>query len=67
MTRKNKKLTENTSKLFRGKLKVINVGLPHFGDTLKAQGVEVEQVDWKPVAGGDKELGDILDAMGIDD
>ena len=63
----NEKLVSNTQKLFGGKLKVINVGLPHFAETLRAQGVGVEQVEWKPVAGGDKELGNLLDAMGFDD
>ena len=63
----NDKLITNTQKLFGGKLKVINVGLPHFADTLRMQGVEVEQVEWKPAAGGDKELVSLLDAMGIDD
>jgi len=63
----NEKLIQNTQKLFSGNLKVINVGLPHFADTLRMQGVEVEQVDWKPIAGGDKELGDLIGAMGFDD
>ena len=63
----NEKLIKNTQNLFGAKLKVINVGLPHFADTLRMQGVEVEQVEWKPVAGGDKELGNLLDAMGFDD
>jgi FdrA protein len=63
----NEKLIQNTQKLFSGKLKVINVGLPHFADTLRTQGVDVEQVDWKPVAGGDKKLGSLLDTMGFDD
>jgi FdrA protein len=61
------KLIKSTEKLFNSELKVINVGLVHFAETLRIQGVKVEQVDWKPVAGGDKELGRLLDSMGFDD
>jgi hypothetical protein len=32
---------------------VINVGLPMFADALRAQGVAVQQVDWRIPAGGD--------------
>jgi len=60
-------LLKNTTRLFSGKLKVINVGLPHFAETLRAQGIEVEQVDWKPIAEGDKDLAQLLDSMGVDD
>jgi len=60
-------LLKNTARLFSGKLKVINVGLPHFAETLRAQGIEVEQVDWKPIAEGDKDLAQLLDSMGVDD
>lgn len=61
------KLQENTNKLFNAKLKVINVGLSHFAETIRIQGIEVVQVNWKPVAGGDKKLGSILDSIGFDD
>lgn len=42
---------------------VINVGLAQFGVDLEHQGVEVEQVDWSPPAGGNMELAYILDQM----
>jgi hypothetical protein len=32
---------------------VVNVGLPMFADALRAQGVAVQQVDWRIPAGGD--------------
>jgi hypothetical protein len=63
----NELLIKNTARLFSEKLKVINVGLPHFAETLREQGIEVEQVDWKPIAEGDKDLAQLLDSMGIDD
>ena len=48
-------------KLLEGsELKVINLGLQIFAETLQQQGVGVIQVDWHPPAGGDDELGDIL-------
>ena len=47
-----------TKALFKGKLKVINVGVKHFGDSLKAQGAAVTQVTWRPPA--DKKLSGLL-------
>ncbi len=52
-------------KLFRSRLVVINVGPKVFAEALEKQGVEVVQVDWKPLAGGDKEMQDILSLLGI--
>jgi len=45
------------------KLKVINVGLQRFANTYKQTGVLVIDVNWRPPAGGDKELRDILSAL----
>ena len=58
-------MSERTKDLFKATLKVVNVGVEHFADALRAQGVEVEQVDWRPPPGGDKELGDLLSKMGM--
>ncbi len=33
--------------------RVVNVGLPLFADAVRAQGAEVQHVDWRPPAGGD--------------
>ena len=49
--------------IFGRKLIVINVGLGDFYDALKEQGVETAQVDWRPPAGGDPELLEILDKL----
>ena len=38
----------------------INVGLESFGDSLRAQGAEVIQLDWRPPAGGDEKLANLL-------
>ena len=44
--------------LFSGKLAVVNVGVKHFQEALKAQGVKTAQVAWKPPA--DKKLSALL-------
>ena len=41
----------------------INIGLESFFDSLKEQGAEVVQVDWRPPASGDERLMDILSKM----
>ena len=42
--------------LLSGELKVINVGLEGFAETLEGLGVPVVRVDWRPPAGGDPRL-----------
>lgn len=46
--------------LLKKDLKVINMGLKSFYDSLKTQGAIVIQMDWKPPAGGKKDLLEIL-------
>ncbi|MDF2510336.1 MAG: hypothetical protein K0S04_202 [Herbinix sp.] len=50
--------------LFKSELVVVNIGPKMFGDAVRKQGAEVIQVDWKPLAGGDKEMIAILEALG---
>lgn len=40
--------------------RTINVGLEVFADTLHQLGLPVVQVDWKPPAGGDQRLTELL-------
>ncbi|MBQ7738679.1 MAG: hypothetical protein IJT59_03365, partial [Desulfovibrionaceae bacterium] len=42
---------------------IVNVGLEKFYNELKSQNVACAQVDWRPPAGGDKELINILCAL----
>lgn len=56
--------TKHVRDLFSGPLKVINLGLEGFADTLASRGVPVVQVDWKPPAGGRPEVVAALDAVG---
>lgn len=44
-------------------LQVINVGLESFAEDLRAEGVPVVHVDWRPPAGGDARLAALLDAL----
>ncbi len=50
-------------KLLLEPIVVINIGLSQFAKSLEEQKVEVVQVDWKPPAGGDKEMIDLLDQL----
>ncbi len=49
--------------LFKGPLKAVNLGLPSFAANLAAAGAEVDQVDWRPPAGGDEVALDALDRI----
>jgi len=51
--------------LLKEKLKVINIGIETFALALEKQGVPVVRVDWKPPAGGDKEMLKLLEKLGI--
>jgi hypothetical protein len=50
-------------KLLDEKPKVVNIGLKSFYQTLKEQGYETIHVEWKPPAGGNKKLLDILNKL----
>jgi FdrA protein len=49
-----------TLDLFTSELKVINVGLTSFKESLEQEGFKVVQVDWRPPAGGDEEAMEAL-------
>ena len=51
------------SKLLEEGPLVVNIGVEDFAETLQAQGVQVQHVDWAPPAGGDPELMAILDKL----
>jgi len=46
--------------LFNQELKVVNLGLKSFYSDLKSQGVSAVQVNWKPKAGGKKNMLNLL-------
>lgn len=55
---------EKILELFRSPLVVVNVGPKSFADVLEQQGYETVQVDWKPAAGGDKQMQELLALLG---
>lgn len=55
---------EKIMKLFQSELVVVNVGPRLFAEALEKQGYKTVQVDWKPIAGGDREMQDILAVLG---
>ena len=55
---------EKILKLFRSELVTVNVGPRLFATALEKQGYRVLQVEWKPAAGGDKEMQKILELLG---
>ena len=57
---------EPIAKLFQTDLHVVNLGLSSFAETLKDSRVPVIDVDWRPPAGGDRELIRIIDDLKSD-
>jgi hypothetical protein len=51
------------SELIGKRIKVINIGLELFAETLREQGVAVIHVDWRPPAGGDRKMIELLDKL----
>jgi len=49
--------------LFASELRVVNLGLASFAETLRATATPVLDVDWRPPAGGDIELLRVLDLL----
>ena len=56
-------MSDRLGELLQQPIVVINVGLSMFARSLEEQHIEVKQVDWVPPAGGDKELGELLDKL----
>ncbi|MBC8158269.1 MAG: fdrA domain protein [Alphaproteobacteria bacterium] len=48
-------------------LRVINIGLAVFADDLRADEVDVVQLDWRPPIGGDSRLASLLACLDDDD
>lgn len=49
--------------LFNKELKVINIGLQSFSEDLRKQEVKAVHVDWRPTAGGNKKMQDLLSKL----
>ena len=53
----------DTKTLFGKTLIVINIGLQLFSDSFRKQGIKTLHVNWRPPAGGDKELIKLLEKV----
>jgi deoxyribodipyrimidine photolyase-like uncharacterized protein len=49
--------------LSRGELRIVNIGLRHFYEELRSQGVRVANVKWSPPPKLEKDLQEILDKI----
>jgi hypothetical protein len=56
-------MSDEKKEIFTQPLVVINLGLEGFARSLDNQGVEVIRVDWKPPAGGNQEMIELLDQL----
>jgi hypothetical protein len=56
-------MNERINELLRTGPKVVNVGVADFAVSMRAQGLSVVQVDWRPPAGGDPEMIALLDRL----
>ena len=54
---------KNINDLFNQDLKVVNLGLEGFADTLRSLDVRALQVDWRPPAGGNTHLISLFDRL----
>jgi hypothetical protein len=52
--------TEKIKQLLNTPVVAVNIGVKSFADNLENQNVEVVHVNWKPPAGGDQQMMDIL-------
>ena len=55
------------NELFASPLKCVSLGLESFYEAMQTQGVTSAQVEWKPPAGGDARLMEILAKLNADD
>jgi FdrA protein len=55
---------QSVDDLLTAPLRVINVGLEGLAESLEALEIPVVQVDWRPPAGGDPKLADLLSKLG---
>ena len=51
------------NELFTKELKVANIGIKSFYEDLKAQEKPAIHIQWKPIAGGDKRLAEMLQLL----
>jgi hypothetical protein len=55
--------SEKIKQLLNEPIVAINIGVKSFAENLEKQNVEVVHVNWRPPAGGDQQMMDILDSL----
>ena len=56
-------MTDRYKGLLGAELRVVNIGLDLFATALEEQSVTVIHMDWRPSAGGDARLGELLERL----
>lgn len=56
-------MENQVNKLFQSQLMAANLGLEVFAQACKAQGTPCVHVEWKPAAGGNKQMMDLLSRL----
>lgn len=56
-------MENKVNELFSSRLAIANVGVDIFAKAFRAQKTPCVQVDWKPPAGGNKKMADLLDKL----
>ncbi len=54
---------EKIEQLLNSPVVVVNIGVKNFADNLEKQNAEVVHVNWRPPAGGDQEMMNILEDL----
>jgi hypothetical protein len=54
---------EKIKQLLNEPIIAINIGVKSFAENLEKQNVEVVHVNWRPPAGGDQQMMDLLDNL----
>lgn len=56
-------MSDKVKELLDNGPKVVSMGVSDFADSLRAQGIDVIQVNWVPPADGDQEMMALLDQL----
>lgn len=56
-------MENQVNQLFQSRLNVANLGLEVFAAALRTQGTPCVHVEWKPAAGGNKQMMDLLSML----
>ena len=56
-------MRQGFNRLLAGDLKIANIGVLEFAESVEQQKAEVIHIDWTPPAGGDAEMLEMLDRL----